>query len=264
MLIAGHVTGCRSGAAAAGVTRRVTAPLRLLHALVQLIGVAALLAAAGPPAHAAQPHAARTVQGVVTRVTDGDSLWITPPAQRAVEVRLRDIDAPEICQVWGIEARRALETMLLGRSVVLRIAGRDRHGRTLGDVWVDGVDVGVRMVEQGHAWSLRSRGDSGPLRAQERRAAALGLGLHGQPAPVMPRDFRQSHGPCVAGLAADRAVPAAAAAAPPASGFRCDGRTRCAQMTSCDEARYFLQHCPGVKMDGDGDGVPCETQWCRR
>ena len=44
--------------------------------------------------------------------------------------------------------------------------------------------------------------------------------------------------------------------------FRCDGRTHCSQMTSCAEAEYFLQHCPGVKMDGEGDGVPCEKQWC--
>ena len=45
--------------------------------------------------------------------------------------------------------------------------------------------------------------------------------------------------------------------------FSCDGRTRCTQMSSCDEATYFLRHCPGVQMDGDGDGVPCEDQWCR-
>jgi hypothetical protein len=34
-------------------------------------------------------------------------------------------------------------------------------------------------------------------------------------------------------------------------------------MTSCAEATYFLQHCPGTTMDGDNDGVPCERQWCR-
>jgi len=49
-------------------------------------------------------------------------------------------------------------------------------------------------------------------------------------------------------------------AAPPT--FACDGRTMCSQMNSCAEARYFLQHCPGTKMDGDHDGVPCEQQWC--
>ncbi len=44
--------------------------------------------------------------------------------------------------------------------------------------------------------------------------------------------------------------------------FTCDGRTRCSQMRSCAEAKFFLAHCPGTKMDGDSDGVPCESQWC--
>jgi len=54
---------------------------------------------------------------------------------------------------------------------------------------------------------------------------------------------------------------AVSAPAAPTS-FRCDGRTYCSQMTSCEEAFYFLRNCPGVKMDGGGDGVPCERQWC--
>ena len=44
--------------------------------------------------------------------------------------------------------------------------------------------------------------------------------------------------------------------------FRCDGRTHCSQMTSCAEAKFFLKNCPGTKMDGNRDGVPCEQQWC--
>jgi Excalibur calcium-binding domain len=47
------------------------------------------------------------------------------------------------------------------------------------------------------------------------------------------------------------------------SSFRCDGRTHCSQMTSCAEATYFLKNCPDTKMDGNNDGVPCETQWCK-
>lgn len=43
---------------------------------------------------------------------------------------------------------------------------------------------------------------------------------------------------------------------------QCDGRQHCSQMTSCDEATWFLQNCPGTKMDGEGDGIPCENQWC--
>jgi hypothetical protein len=51
---------------------------------------------------------------------------------------------------------------------------------------------------------------------------------------------------------------------PRTSQYKCDGRTHCSQMTSCEEATYFLRNCPGVKMDGNSDGVPCEQQWCGR
>jgi excalibur calcium-binding domain-containing protein len=54
-------------------------------------------------------------------------------------------------------------------------------------------------------------------------------------------------------------MPATASAA----AFNCDGRTHCSQMTSCAEATYFIEHCPNTKMDGNNDGVPCESQWCR-
>jgi len=46
------------------------------------------------------------------------------------------------------------------------------------------------------------------------------------------------------------------------SPYQCDGRTMCSQMNSCAEARYFVRHCPDTTMDGDGDGEPCERQWC--
>lgn len=40
--------------------------------------------------------------------------------------------------------------------------------------------------------------------------------------------------------------------------YRCDGRKHCSQMTSCEEAKWFLRNCADTKMDGDGDGIPCE------
>ncbi len=49
----------------------------------------------------------------------------------------------------------------------------------------------------------------------------------------------------------------------PVERFSCDGRKRCPQMSSCAEAIWFLEHCPGTEMDGDRDGIPCEQQWCK-
>lgn len=68
--------------------------------------------------------------------------------------------------------------------------------------------------------------------------------------------------------AATPVVPASPAEVAPADAAalkspRCDGRQHCSQMTSCAEAKFFLGNCPGVKMDGDRDGIPCEDHWCR-
>jgi hypothetical protein len=67
-----------------------------------------------------------------------------------------------------------------------------------------------------------------------------------------------------AALPESSTAPIPAAPSSSAKQYQCDGRTYCSQMTSCEEATYFLRNCPGVKMDGDNDGVPCEQQWCRR
>lgn len=44
--------------------------------------------------------------------------------------------------------------------------------------------------------------------------------------------------------------------------FTCAGKAHCSEMISCDEAKYYLNNCPGTIADGDGDGIPCEDQWC--
>jgi hypothetical protein len=49
--------------------------------------------------------------------------------------------------------------------------------------------------------------------------------------------------------------------AKPKAVYRCDGREHCSQMKSYEEAKYFIQHCPNTKMDGDHDGIPCEQQF---
>lgn len=46
-----------------------------------------------------------------------------------------------------------------------------------------------------------------------------------------------------------------------ASQFQCQGKIHCSEMSSYDEAVFYLQNCPGTKMDGDGDGEPCERQF---
>jgi cold shock CspA family protein len=70
-----------------------------------------------------------------------------------------------------------------------------------------------------------------------------------------------------AGAGSDSPPPAPAGAldAPkvsPAARFRCDGRTQCSEMTSCEEAKFFLKSCAGAQLDPDNNGIPCEQEWC--
>nr|WP_279629858.1 endonuclease [Halomonas andesensis] len=41
--------------------------------------------------------------------------------------------------------------------------------------------------------------------------------------------------------------------------YSCDMRKTCGQMASCEEARFHLQQCGNGRLDGDADGVPCES-----
>ena len=74
----------------------------------------------------------------------------------------------------------------------------------------------------------------------------------------------QSHSPVSTEVPGDPIPPSTVSAHEEVSSasFSCDGRNRCSEMHSCEEAEFFLKNCPGMKMDGDNDGVPCESQWC--
>ena len=160
----------------------------LLLSMTVMLTTAALQPAVAAPAG--------PVQGTVSKVIDGDTLWFAQAGKPPRVVRLRDIDAPEICQPWGPQARRALAELALHKPATLRAGSRDGYGRTLGSVSVDGADVAQLLVVQGHAWSARTRHGGGPLVKQERTARALGRGLHAGGGALMPRDFRRTHGAC--------------------------------------------------------------------
>jgi len=44
--------------------------------------------------------------------------------------------------------------------------------------------------------------------------------------------------------------------------YSCNGKTHCSEMSSCEEATFYQNNCSGTRMDGDGDGIPCERQLC--
>jgi hypothetical protein len=71
--------------------------------------------------------------------------------------------------------------------------------------------------------------------------------------------FQEAHsvaytGPRVHQADSDRSKPQ-----PGNAGFACGNKTKCSQMISCEEARFYLTRCSVKSLDKDGNGVPCEA-----
>ena len=139
---------------------------------------------------------ARPLVGVVSHVTDGDTLWVRPASGVApVQVRIHGVDAPEICQAFGRQARDALAARVRYRLVRVTTRARDRYQRSVGNVSLDGQDVGAWLVAGGFAWSAGYRGRSGRYAQEEAQARQSRAGLWAAGA-VEPRVFRRRHGSC--------------------------------------------------------------------
>ncbi|MDQ7090549.1 MAG: excalibur calcium-binding domain-containing protein [Methylococcales bacterium] len=46
------------------------------------------------------------------------------------------------------------------------------------------------------------------------------------------------------------------------SGFQCEAKKTCSQMSSCAEALFYLKECGVKRLDGDKDLIPCEGTKC--
>jgi deoxyribonuclease I len=57
---------------------------------------------------------------------------------------------------------------------------------------------------------------------------------------------------------APKPAPVKPAPAPDSGAFSCQPKKTCKAMASCAEAMYHLETCGNKRLDGDGDGVPCE------
>ena len=144
----------------------------------------------------AAPALARSVEGEVSHVSDGDTLWLRPDdGGAALAVRIQGIDAPEICQDFGVQARDALAAHALHRRAQVNVIAQDMYQRSVGRVNVDGQDLGAWLVGNGYAWSAQYRRRAGPYAAQEEQARSGGRGLWAASA-MDPREFRKRHGSC--------------------------------------------------------------------
>ncbi len=150
---------------------------------------------AAPPRPGGRAGASETARpegfpGTVVRVRDGDSL-VVRAAGAGVEVRLDGVDAPELAQAHGAEAKRRTADLALGRTVRVVGQGRDKYERTLAEVFLpDGRSLNRELVSAGYAWWFRRHSEDRDLAERERLAREARRGLWADPDPVPPWEFR--------------------------------------------------------------------------
>ena len=205
------------------------------------------------------PAASADVIGKVVRVADGDTISVLDANQQLYKVRLAGIDAPEKAQPFGDVSREHLASLLAGKEVRVEFSKTDRYGRLLGKVWVQPadcpgcgktLDANHAQIAFGMAWWYQYYASEQPPADRELYKSAVntarrkGLGLWSEPNAVPPWAWRRGQ----------RTNPTGEATA-----FQCGSKRYCGEMTSCEEARFHLRECGLRRLDGDRDGVPCES-----
>lgn len=129
--------------------------------------------------------------GKVVGVSDGDSLTLLVGGNTQIRVRLESIDAPEIGQEYGNNAKEELSRLVHAKEIDVRVSGLDKYKRTLG--WVrcpDGTNVNLALVTAGLAWNYVEYSKSAELVAAERAAREAKRGLWKDWKPMSPWDWR--------------------------------------------------------------------------
>ena len=208
---------------------------------------------------AMQPAGA-DINGKVVAVTDGDTIKVLDGNKLQHKIRLTGIDAPEKAQPYGNASRKHLATMVAGKDVRIETTKNDRYGRVLGKVWVQPRDcpscgktlnANHAQILSGMAWWYQdyakdqSAEDQGRYESAVTEARKRKLGLWSEPNPIPPWAWRRGQ----------RTSPKSEAVAD----TQCGTKRYCREMTSCEEAKFYLNQCGRSSLDGNQDGVPCNA-----
>ena len=186
----------------------------------------------------------------VIAVMDGDTVMVLRDGKK-IKVRMANIDAPESDQAYGKESRQALLDRVLQKQVRIKSQAVDSYGRMIAEIRVDGRSVNEEQLRNGMAWEYSHFHSNKHLLALGKQAQQEQRGLWSQSGqPIAPEQWRKTH--------PDKPH-AAKAASPVQVNAACGKKHLCRQMLSCAEANLYLVHCGVKTLDGNGNGVPCES-----
>lgn len=123
--------------------------------------------------------------GTVERVIDGDT-FIMSGGQR---IRLWGIDAPELSQPYGPQARQALIAITKGKISCKQY--NTSYNRWVAQCWAANQDIGGVIVTAGYAMDY-PKYSGGHYRQEQADAAAAKRGMWAGD-PIAPADWRSQH-----------------------------------------------------------------------
>ncbi len=88
----------------------------------------------------------------VVKIEDDDTITVLDHYNVQHRIRLTGIDAPERKQAFGSRSRQSLSKLVFSKTVTVRTNKRDRYGRVLGKVLINGIDVNKEQIRHGMAW----------------------------------------------------------------------------------------------------------------
>lgn len=158
------------------------------------------------------------------------------------------------------EAKKRLSELILHKIVELEkdVSERDQYQRLLRYVWFEGKNLNVEMVREGFAIAKTYPPDT---KYQEEIAKAEEEAINNK-SGCKWREETKTQTETVAQPLSPTPTPVTTPtqpSTPSTTGFTCAGKTKCGQMTSCQEAYFYLNNCGLSRLDGDDDGVPCES-----
>ncbi|EAL4025208.1 thermonuclease [Campylobacter upsaliensis] len=139
----------------------------------------------------------KELTGKVSRVIDGDTIELLAKTSKTnpynhiakLKIRLYGIDAPELKQAYGKEAKEYLSALVLKQEVGLIIENKDKYDRFVGTIFLKGQDINKEMVKNGYAHAYESF--SKKYLAEQADAKMFKLGLWQDEKAVKPSEFRK-------------------------------------------------------------------------
>lgn len=143
---------------------------------------------------------ANELQGKVIRVADGDTITILiEPIKLDMPIRLSGIDAPEKKgMAFGEASKKSLSDLAFGKTAVVEWGKKDKYGRIVGKVRIDGQDINLVQVQRGMAWHFKEYEREQPAEdrvtyAEAENVARAGrIGLWQDKDPVPPWTWRKA------------------------------------------------------------------------